>query len=666
MIGIIFAIDFILLGVFFVKLFDEVNILKLLLYTNAIFICEYCIFSALLLALDIFSILYVLMLMLPIHMFICFLKRHEEWAPVTLTKECVFFFIAILFFLPWISVKGETLRTGSDVGFYYSKAVDLMFHDTHNVKIVKEFGNLSKNIDDSYLKLLSDQYYNYVNTDSILNYTYHSLYVWPSLLALFGSVFGLENIALCLTVLYIGSIGNMWYIIRRFEKQILSKYLVFILFGFSPIIIYLSKLTFSEMVYIYILTSGILFLVGKEKKEYLLSGVMFGTLEALHFSTILYLPIILLLLVCIALVKKERKYFKVARVSLFLFALFFICNFKSSPMYSHNQIVASFGKNLGWNTWYYVILIISLLGFVVLIYADKILEWKISDKLSEYLNRYTRRVLQIISCVLIMGIMYKAYVLGFTSIMAIGGGSWELRSQYANQGLESLWHTNIYSIILALSYIGLPYIYIKLFSRKDWNGILSALYSAFFYTLSIYTFIRSDTPSNYYGSRYFAIFLIPISVILICYLASVKREIAIITIVAVLTSLPYNAFLKQEIAYAGTKYILNDAKECIEKNTLVLLDVDKNAVQILATNLQEINGNKVYDIGAKQDIETLYPDEKIYLISNKKQADLEHQVMYKKYKISNDIACFDNITSIVRYPLRAKWSEEEIYIYILQ
>lgn len=666
MLSILFMIDLLLLGIFLVKSFREVHFLKILLYFNALFFCEYCVFSALLLALDIFSVFLVLLLMLPVHIFIYMNRRHEEWGNVIFTKEQFLFFIIIIFMLSWISVKGETLRTGSDVGFYYSKAADLMFQDTHNVKIIGEFGKISKSIDDSYLKLLSDQYFNYKNVNNTLHYTYHSLYVWPSLLALFGSVFGLKSIGLCLTVLYIGTIGNMWSILNRVKEQKLSKYLIFILFGFSPIIIYLAKLTFSEMMYIYILTSGIMFLVEDGKNEYLISGVMFGTLEALHFSTLLYMPIILMLLVSVGLVKKEKKYFTVARLSLFLFAVFFICNFRSSPMYSSNQILASFGKMFGWKLWYYVVLFLSLFGLLVLIYVDNILGFKYIDSFHKYLNKYYRRILQIFSFILILGIIYNAYVLGFTSKMTIGEGSWDFRSQYANQGWVSLWHTNIYSIVLGLSYIGFPYIFIQLFSKKNWNGILSILYSAFFYALSIYTFIRSDTPSNYYGSRYFAIFLIPIGVILISYLANTKRAILIIAIIAVLTSLPYNVFLKQEIAYAGSNHILNDAKECIEKNALVLLDVDKNIVQILATNLQEINGNRVYDIGAKEDIKSLYPEQRIYLVSNTKQKDLKNEVMYNKYNISSDIACFDNITSIVRYPLRAKWSEEEMYIYILQ
>ena len=309
MTGALFLIDFVLLGYCVVTMFDKLNTVKLCLYWSAVFICEYCVLSSLLLVIDTFSVNGVLLLILLIHIFLLFVRRNEKLAQFIWTKECGYFIIALLFLLPWISMKGETLRTGSDVGFYFSKAIDLMFGDTKSVKTIEEFGEISKGIDNSYLNILSAQYFDFLITENTISYTYHSLYIWPAVLALFGSVFGFYNSPMCLTFLYVGVIGNMCYSLHRIANRKYAKYLVLLLIGFSPPIIYLAKLTFSEMLFIYILTSGILFLTDNSSKWIYLSGIMFGTLETLHFSTIMYLPIILCILVLIGVIQKEKKYY---------------------------------------------------------------------------------------------------------------------------------------------------------------------------------------------------------------------------------------------------------------------------------------------------------------------------------------------------------------------
>jgi len=349
-----------------------------------------------------------------------------------------------------------------------------------------------------------------------------------------------------------------------------------------------------------------------------------------------------------------------------LFIVFFVFNFKISPMYSPNQMMASFGKLIHWKIWVIIVISCAIIGFGMLCYFKKVDKVKIIYTLCEFLNNHSRVILQIFSIALVIGIIYQAYLLGFTDKRILGEGSWAGRAQYANQGMMSLWHTNIYSIGIGLSYIGLPFIYYKLFTRQKWTGTLSILYSVFFYALALYTFLRSDTPSNYYGSRYFAIFLIPVGVILICCLVKSKKEMLLIGFIAIVTSLPYNLLLKDTVGYLGSKDILKDTIEYIEENAIVLMDVDNNTIQILANNLQEINGNKVYDIEAKQEVQSLYIDDSIYLISNTRKMNFENEVMHKTYKVSGDIACFDTTTTIVKYPLSIRWSQEDIYIYIIQ
>lgn len=665
---IVFFLNLIFIGVFLLKQYEKLDLLQFLLYLCNIFIWEYCVVAAMLLAGNFFSVFNTLFILGSINIFINVVKRGKKKAEIEVSREDIYFFTFIFVLLPWIALKGQTLRTGSDAGFYYSKAIDLMFGGTENIKWIEDTGNITDAMVQSKTFLLGEQYFNISQADGQIYYMYHSLYIWPAIMALVGNVFGQDKITISMSIFYVLTLGNMWYILKRVSRLSISKFIVFPLFGFAPVIIYLAKLTFSELLFVSVLTAGILFLSDNQNKWNYFAGFMFGILPAIHFSAVMYLPIVFILTTYIGIIKKEENYFTLTQVGVGTFALFFLLNFKIAPMYSTNQMIASFGSKLDFKIWLFIILMVSVIGLFLL----QILK-KIGLRCSRFVNifelgrRNSQTFLQIVVVILIVSILYKGYQLGFTDKMILGKGSWQGRAGYANKGWESLWHMNIYSIFLGLSYIGLPYILYKIFKAKNWDDKDCLLSIAFLYAVSIYTFIRSDTPSNYYGSRYFAIFLIPIAVITIGSMIKSRREFFIIAAIAICTALPYNIFLQKEYGYQGSYDILKDALDNIEENSAVLLDVNQNCIQILANNLEEINQNTVWGADVYDDVKECYSDIPIYFISNTSRDDLGgEEILHKRYKTSGDIACFDNATDIVKYPLNTRYAIEEVFIYRFQ
>lgn len=664
---IMFLLNLYLIAFFLRTQYEKIGLLKFLLYLCNLTVCEYCAVSALLLALGIFSVFNALIILCGVNIAVNFIRHCPSKAHIEVSKEDIYFMIIIVILLPWITLKGQTLRTGSDVGFYFSKAIDLMYGGTESIKTVEDAGKITDAMIQSKALLLGEQYFNVLQSGGQIYYTYHSLYIWPAVMALIGSVFGQMNMKLSMTILYVLILGNMWYSLKNISKISISKYIVFPLFGFAPAVLYLAKLTFSELLFVSVLTAGILFLADNQDKWNYLAGFMFGILAAVHFSAVMYLPIVFVLITYIGIIKKEEKYFTLTQMGLVTFSVFFLLNFRISPMYSKNQMRASFGDRLDWKLWLIIILLITVTGLLLLqMVKKKWIKCKWFINIFEWGRQHSRILLQIAVMVLIVGILYKGYLLGFTDKMISGGGSWQGRAGYANKGWESLWHMNIYSILLGLSYIGLPYLLYKIFMSKKWNDETGLLCTAFLYAVGIYTLIRSDTPSNYYGSRYFVIFMIPIAVIAIGSMIESRKEFILIAIIAICTALPYNVFLQQECGYLGSYDILKDALDNIEKNSVVLLDVNQNCVQILANNLEEINQNTVWGDDVFNDVKECYPDTPIYLISNVKRDDLEGQeILHKRYKVSGDIACFGDTTKIVKYPLYTRYAVEEVYIYVI-
>lgn len=648
--------------------YEKINPLKMLLYAVNLFFCEYCLSSVFFLGLNRFAVWKAVLLLSTVNLGLLLSVRRKKPGSIELEKSDICFLVLMLLMMPWVAVKGETLRTGSDVGFYFSKAIDLMYGDTLNVKPVAGMGAAAAMLPDSKTALLSAQFFNVEGAGTQAIYTYHSLYTWPSVLALFGTMAGVEHMTDALTVCYILAVGNIWYLLKRCGKDCIAKYVIFPLYAFAPLTLYLAKMTFSEMLFIATLTGAVLLLTDERDEWKIAGAVMAGSLQALHFSALMYLPVIFAMMTYMAVIHKKKIYYVTTQIGLVIYALTFCANFLISPMYSKTQIAHSFGSRFNWKVWVLIMLAVVCVGLVVeeLLKREKLIYRPIA-LLCSWVQNHFAAIFRVLTVLWLAGVVFRAYQLGFTEKYIAGTGSWAGRASYANQQWESLWHTNFYSFFIGLSYIGIPYILYKVIRKKEWStwNVLFAV--PFIYTCFLYTVVRCDTPSNYYGSRYFAIFLIPVAVLLIGSLIENKKEAILIMAVALATSLPYSNFIKDQIGYEGSKDILEDTLEAMESGSAVFLDVDRSGVQILGASLGEIEED---DVWLKDDMEAAAPyygNTSMYYISNERQEAWEDlEVLHKTYRVSSDISCLDNFQTLVQYPLSRRSATKELYIYKLQ
>lgn len=201
---------------------------------------------------------------------------------------------------------------------------------------------------------------------------------------------------------------------------------------------------------------------------------------------------------------------------------------------------------------------------------------------------------------------YKGYVLGWTESMIPDVmdpfSSWSARALYANKGMYSLMHLNLFSIFLSTGLIVVPtVIYVFLIQPRIVLQSKMLIFGAFaiLFVLSIYTFLRIDTPSNYYASRYFVPVLIPLLIFFfVVFLNTVRsRFLVALTLVSIVT---FNFFYSYQIFKNPERTerfdLLRNIGKYVHQDSVVFLDVSENMERLLVPLLTKIGDYKVISI----------------------------------------------------------------------
>jgi hypothetical protein len=239
-----------------------------------------------------------------------------------------------------------------------------------------------------------------------------------------------------------------------------------------------------------------------------------------------------------------------------------------------------------------------------------------------------------------------------------------MRSSYGGKGLSALIHLNFTSFMMGLSFVGLPCIIWHLFRERQLTNTEKLLYFLLEFSLLIYTVVRCDTPSNYYASRYYALFMYPAGILILGLALSKTRWILVLCVIALVCNLPFDMVMKDYKAFMGTNAVLQGAMQTIPSGTPVFLEPDRNLADTLLFNLKEMNGNKVYNLdNYHEGIQFIQPEE-LYIVSSSPVPELgETLVHYGKYRMTRDIADFSNASKICLFPLKLQESTGEYYIY---
>lgn len=654
------------------RYYHKVDILKLIVEASMCFFTEYLFLSAILIYFDIFQVKSVLFITFIINSLIFIFNTKKIKASFNNIdfniKKVVPVLLLVIVMIPFVNEKSQSISVGYDAGIYGLKAISLMQDDSTSVYALREYAIVDNSLKKSVVDLQSKQegLYEKYRDNNTYEYEYHSLSTWPAFMALSGKMFGLGNIALILSFLYVLSGLCIFYILDNLKIKYYAMYLGMFLFLFLPLSIYLAKNSLSEMLYVTFVLFSILLLTEVNDNLKLMSGLAFGSLGFIHLTTLAYIPMIYGILIILHIISNNKIYFITNLVQCFLFGLSFIYALKTTSVYTTIQLKNMFG-NIFSNTQ----LIICILCTVVILMVINLVIYYLNNKNGKRIiistfdtlfNKYGVLILRLTILFLSITIVYQGYLLGFTAKYSVGEfGTWKLRENYINKGFYSLKYLNIVSILAATSYICIPIIIYKLFKKEVIWGKVEKLFGfAFVYSMMINLILRVDTPKNYYASRYFYISIIPIVFILIAKLIKSPKSALIVGIVAFISGLPFNMVLINAQEYNGNLSVINDALSIIDDNSVVIVnDNNKNLNSILINNLREINDSLVFSDDIMNAILLENSNEDIYYISEEPLNDIRFdKILDKTYKASGELE-----TTTHLYPLTFQSHNTNMLIY---
>ncbi len=612
-----------------------------------LFIAQYYVFSIIFLWLDRFEVRHILIVIAGLDFIACFCWRKNIFSKIrhmhiVLPKKDLILIGVLILMVPFLFVKSEDIRSSSDMGMYFEWMIKLTGDNTEVSRTLNEIGIVSKDVDEGVYRIQEQLNGIYVR-DELDNgekiYEYHSLPTWVTMMALFAKLFGIYNAAQVLTLFYILAVLCCYFACENIGKISRSKYLSILIFGLSPIIMYIAKCTLTEIAYINLLLFSVYCLSEKDRKIKYLSSVGFGLLGFIHISSYMYIFAIYFILLYIAICKKKKEYgiINIINIIMFITSLFY-ANF-ISRFYTEAQLMRLYflGNNLKEIMQW---LLFILVGCIIIQIIELLLSENVLDKLIILLNRIVPAGLITLEIIIIIGCIIQGYYLGFTEKYISGGGTWHLRSEYANQGIHSLSYLNIVNILRATSYVWIPIIFIYNICRKNKKNIIeNALLFGLFYSMFIYTYIQIDTPTNYYASRYLAMTIVPLVTLVSATIFDKKKIYVALSGWCLIYSLRYDYNFIFRGSFAGQYQMLKDTIAQIPYGAVVVvLDQNNSLNQILVNNLREINANLVYEYNNMDELETYYSDQPLFIISSGTLAEEEHLLLYKSYEITGNLS----------------------------
>lgn len=559
-----------------------------------------------------------------------------------------------------ITLKSVPIAPLFDAGVYGSKTIDLINGDTTSIKTLKEYEIVDGTAREELIELQRTQgglYRFSRDSDSTpVCYEYHGLPTWPSVMALSAKCGGLNNMSQILTFIYFLICFCLYFILENMGIKKISRLLSVLVFGGSPLILYLAKLPLSEL-YITSLTVFSLFLLTEKSNEIkLISGISLGAIGFAHLSLFMYMPAIFMGLLVLYILRREEVYGKINYIANAMLIFSLIYARKVTSLYTNGQLGKMFKNKFDSLSIIKGICLACCLFIIVQFMFYK------SPKLQTVLKTlYVKHRRKIILCILvILGIftLYQGYVLGFTSKLEVTNDSWRFRASYINQGFSSLKYLNIVNIMMATSYVALPIVIISMLKEnKEEVDILKFI---LLYSLAIYTIIRCDTPINYLTSRYFVTMIIPLIVLLMgIAIRSVKKAI-IVGMICIITSLPFNLLLAKTEEYYGNIQLLQDISIIVGKESIVLINPEDTFLSYqLTTNLREYNRNLVFNLHSIGNIKKIAGNTPVYALSMAELDDEGYEKVFEKtYRIIGDLYSLD-----VVYPLTVGTEDMLVHVY---
>lgn len=458
--------------------------------------------------------------------------------------------VIMLAALPFTWNKFELYSMGQDQGTYQVKALALLAYDTHNYMEMEEFNKLDTPEErQKYLDFVYDQNNLYLprvieetetdasQFDRIVG-TIHGLPTYSALLALWGAMFGYQDMIGVQTILYICLIFLSFFVAENMNLKRTTGAWITLLTAFSPIVVWCSKSSLTELGLAVIFTVFLYILTGK-RKYVCLAWIPLAVFAFFHISIYIFMPILVVLLFMMYFMQREKGWLISAIGTLIAYGVSAFWAFDIAPYYSYGNYSVLFKltrKIINENNIKSVIVVLCVLLSAAAVFFMSRQGEALSDNLCRLCadsRIFRNSIVWLIRLTLAGSLLFFVYK-GF------------ITAEYTRyfEYLQISTFTYMTGLILV------PFLYVYLFCRPGKvfeNGMTAAFVLLFFYCVIAYSsFMRLDVLFYYYYARYVTIFLGVIFLLAGKLAEGMERPAWVVSVMfaaAFLTFLPYDAGL---------------------------------------------------------------------------------------------------------------------------
>lgn len=517
--------------------------------------------------------------------------RKAYWIPL----------VIMLVSLPFTWNKFELYSMGQDQGTYQVKALALLAYDTHNYMEMEEFNKLDTPEEkQKYLDFVYSQNNLYLprvieetetdasQFDRIVG-TIHGLPTYSALLALWGAMFGYANMIGVQTILYICLIFLSFFVAENMKLKRTTGAWITLLTAFSPIVIWCSKSSLTELGLAVIFTVFLYILTGKKEHAWL-AWIPLVVFAFFHISIYIFMPVLVILLFMMYFMQKAKGWLISVIGTLIGYGVSAFWAFDIAPYYSYGNysVLFKLTRNIinQDNIKPVIVVLCVLLSAAAVVLMT---EW--GKALADNLCRlcadsriFRNSVIWLIRLTLAGSFLFFVYK-GF------------ITAEYTRyfEYLQISTFTYMTGLILV------PFLYGYLFCKPGkvlGNGMTAVFVLLFFYCVIAYSsFMRLHVSYYYYYARYVTIFL-GIIFLLAARLAEDMEwgrwAVPVMFAVALLTFLPYDAGLPTQKDHTRCEWeVLADVCEDItSKDAFIVGPEEQQIVFIFPVKL--LTGCDVY------------------------------------------------------------------------
>lgn len=491
--------------------------------------------------------------------------------------------------LPFTWNKFELYSMGQDQGTYQVKALALMAYDTHNYMEMEEFTKLETAQErQKYLDFVYGQNNLYLprvieETDTDASHfdrivgTIHGLPTYSALLALWGILFGYSHMIGVQTTLYLCLIFLVYFIAEQMGLRRVTCFWLSMLTAFSPIVLWGSKSSLTEVGLAVIFAVFLLILTG-DKENGWMAWIPLTAFAFSHISIYVFMPILIIVLFFQYFMDGEKGWLVSVIGTLAGYALSAFWSFGIAPYYSYgnyNVLWKISGQIINEKNIKPVILILCVVlggaAFFLMsgrgtVFAERIRQRAAGSVFFGKAYGWAIRLMLVLS---LLFFVYKGII----------------QAEYVRyvEYLQISTFTYMTGLVL------IPFLYVFLFlkpeeamGQKD-TAVLTLL---FFYCVIAYSsFMRLDVIFYYYYARYVTIFLSVVFLLAGRLLegsgGSRKRRLFAtgMLVLAFVTFLPYDKGLRTQKDHTRCEWeVLGDICEDITAEDAFIVGPDEQQI----------------------------------------------------------------------------------------